>query len=205
MPEVRKKKFSLRPIGYDEISLVDDGAAGSAHVLIAKRRSRGRVSANASQSAQNSDTINISRKPPKGKGGRDKGRSQSNPCSTSSNSTGAKTGDSSQRAQNWKDERHKRDQDGQFSETPQESKSKYGKGGTTKAKMDRACRSKKGSKGKPKKPDVTLKTPRRARKGKVKPSTDDGRSVAKRSAMSTWDTDAQLMSIMERKAAPHGR
>lgn len=124
------KKNALFPIEYDEVSLVDNGAAGGAHVVIFKR-GPGKVV-----------------KPPKvktklGAAPRVKqGRSQSNPCSTKTNSTGQKTGKSSTRAKNWNESKHPRNKKGQMATTSAKSKAAHGKGGTTKAKLDAKCRSK---------------------------------------------------------------
>lgn len=111
------KKNSLFPIAYDEISLVDEGAAGSADVLISKRnikKDRGPI--NGGSACKSCGALN------------------------SKNSTGAKDG-KSKRGKNWKEERHPRDKDGKMKKTSPESKSKYGKDGTTQEKLERKCRS----------------------------------------------------------------
>lgn len=117
------KKNSLFPIAYDEVSLVDDGAAGSAHVLIKKRR------------------VSVAHDTkPSGKK-----ESPCKACGAKENSTGKKDGKST-RSKNWKSERHPRDEEGKMAPTSSESKAAHGKGGTTQAKLDSQCKKCKGKK-----------------------------------------------------------
>lgn len=167
------KKNSLFPIAYDEISLVDEGAAGSAHVLIAK-----------------ADTVERVPKKKKLAGG-GKVNGSSGECSSckelkETNSTGAKTGKSSNRAKNWKEERHPRDSKGKMKSSTADSKKAYGKKGTTKAKLESKCKNcrkkKKGGSG--------------AISGVAK---NNARPVVNKSAMSSWDATTRIRAIMERK------
>ena len=186
MPKPTVKKNSLFPIAYDEVSLVDEGAAGSAHVLITKRR----------------PVVPKNQKGKKGKGKKNRygfevtnattgqvvASSKDKPCKSCAaakkkNSTGKKDGKST-RSQNWKEERHPRDEKGQMTQSSSESKAAHGKGGTTQAKLDaqcKKCRKKKGKKG----TQHTLVTPI----GKTNQPT----------AMSRWDSEAHIRAIMERK------
>lgn len=189
----KPKRHALFPLAYDEISLVDDGAAGSADVLIMKRNGAvtkarpraGRVVAGSGAREPGRPPVKDKNK---GKGGKKGGgRSQENPCSTASNKTGKKDGKST-RSKNWKEEKHKRKEGGKFAETSSESKAKNGKGGTTKAKLDAACRKKKGGKGgnAEGRPVTGSKRPRR------KPKIE-------KSSIARWDSDAHLRALMERK------
>lgn len=182
---VAVKKNSLFPIAYDEISLVDSGAAGDAHVLIMKRESSSEIEKakikpklrrqvnriidqRQAKNKKSKATIGTSA-PSAKKGGK---KPKSTPCNPKS-ATGAKETDpkkKSVRAKNFKEEKHPRKANGQMTQTSAESKKKNGKGGTTKAKQDAACRAKKGS---------------------VKKTN---------SAMSSWNTEALLMGAIERKA-----
>jgi hypothetical protein len=156
------KKNALFPIAYDEISLVDEGAAGSADVLIMKRN------------------------------GIAKGRTQSNPCSTASNSSGKKDGKST-RSKNWDENKHPCDEKGKMKQSSSESKKQNGKGGTTKAKLDAKCKEKKRKGVKPAR--QTTRDPEGRRKIRRRRAE---KSVEK-TAMSTWDSDAQVRALMERK------
>lgn len=171
---MKVKKHSLFPLGYDEISLVDEGAAGSADVLIMKRR----VAAGKPKAAK--------LQPKKKKKG--KGKSQENPCTDETNSTGAKDG-KSKRSKNFEEKKHPRDEKGQMKETSKESKEKYGKDGTTKAKLEAECRRRRrGNKVK------QAKTPNKL------PTVKKGRSTITKTSMSTWDSDAHIRALLERKA-----
>lgn len=180
------KKNALFPLAYDEVSLVDDGAAGSAHVLITKRtikKDRGPIHTGAPPPphSSGSGTFNVVRPPKKKKKG---------VCAScgKENGTGAKTGDSSNRAKNWKEERHPRDEKGKMKGTDKKSKSAHGKGGTTQAKLDRKCKNCRKKKKDVKKNIV----------GRKQKFQDKGRPVVK-SAMSSAITDAHVLAIMERK------
>jgi len=109
------KKYRLKAMEYDEISLVDAGANQEAHVLLVKRDRK------------------------IGKRVLDSG-SDSSGRTTSSNSSAPKKNpdeqSNTQRAQNWDDARHPRSPagspaGGEFSNTSAASKEKYGRGGTT--------------------------------------------------------------------------
>lgn len=141
------KKHSLFPHAYDEVSLVDEGAAGSAHVLITKKAAKS-----------------------------GKGRSMENPCTTDSNPSGAKDG-KSKRSKNFEEKKHPRDSKGQMKQTSSESKAKYGKDGTTKAKLDAKCK-------------------RRKKKG----SGSVSKIGVSKTAMSQWDTQTAVLTKLERKA-----
>lgn len=169
------KKHRLRPIEYDEVSLVDSGAAQDAHVLILKRKT---------------------------------------PCGSEvpSNSTGKKDG-KSKRSKNWDEEKHPRKSDGTMDKTSAASKEKYGKGGTTAA--NRGCGTSKGDADKKKKAPKTngdknaLETARgilnnreknrKKKKRAVNNIIRDAENAVKKST-STWDTDARVRAILERKA-----
>lgn len=146
MPNKRKKN-SLFPIGYDEISLVDSGASQEADVLIFKREvplSKARPSNPREKKLLNAVKNTKYPGKPGSKTGKDR-KPESDPCKDVTNSTGAKEDDpskKSERGKNYKEERHKRKEDGTYDKTSAESKKKYGKGGTTKAKQDAECRSK---------------------------------------------------------------
>lgn len=136
MPEeMRKRRHRLTNMRYDEISFVDRGANQHAHVVIVKRdpeivtKQRAPVEGNTSKPAE-----------------RKAGWYAADRAPTKS---GSGKGAKSQRAQNWKEDKHKRKAagspaGGEFDKTSAESKKKYGKGGTTKAKQDAAA--KKGAK-----------------------------------------------------------
>lgn len=66
-----------------------------------------------------------------------------NPCKPT-NSTGAKASGSgrSKRAKSFKEDRHPRTKQGKMKQTSAASKKKYGKSGTTKAKLTARCRAK---------------------------------------------------------------
>lgn len=172
---MNKKKHALFPHAYDEISLVDSGAAQDAHVLILKR-----------------DTIGKAEKAVKVKD-----KKKGTPCDPKS-TTGAKETDpkkKSTRGKNFKEERHPRDSKGRMKQTSADSKSKYGKGGSTKAKLARECKDRKGGKGRKPIREITtdperVKAIRRKRreKDKVKKS------------MTTWAEDARVRATLERKA-----
>jgi len=198
----KPKRYSLRPVAYDEVSLVDEGVAGSADVLIMKRKTPPRTSVGRTRAGSHvkdpgsrpSKVPNTGAKvvPPK----KSSGRSQSNPCSTKTNSTGAKAGGgkgASQRGQNWQDARHPRDDQGQFGSSSGKSKSKYGKGGTTKSKLDAACRAngKKKSGGSPIAQQSAMnggaaKGRRARRKSQLNVFQNGGRRPVRKSALSTW-------------------
>lgn len=176
------KKNSLFPIAYDEVSLVDEGAAGSAHVLIAKRDKKPKGKRKGKKGEAHFEVVNA------GTGqvvASDK-KSKNKPCekckaAKKKNSTGKKDGKST-RSQNWKEERHPRDEKGKMTQSSSESKAKHGKGGTTQAKLDASCKQCQ-KKGKKKGKAHSLVTP-----------------LGKRnSAMSRWDSEAQVRAIMERK------
>lgn len=158
------KRNSLFPVEYDEVSLVDSGAADDAHVLIMKRAA----------------------------------------CVAPS-STGAKTGKSSQRAKSWSETKHPRNASGQMTNTSSASKSKYGKGGTTSAKQEADCKKKKG----PSLKERVKANETRAKKELVAAGLVSGKKKVKKSSKKelpvvksdSWNTDARLRAIMERKAA----
>lgn len=200
------KKNVLFPMEYDEISLVDSGAAGDAHVLIMKRDgSSVRKSAPTKPPTVPGSTSTPQAAPVKG----GHKRKKSNPCNPK-NSTGAKTGDSSQRAENWNEGRHPRQSGGKFGQTSSGSKNKYGNGGTTKAKQNAACRKKKSVVSITSDPDRRRRIRRRRRGGTptaeqvssaptgIPGTKPKGKKVAKNSG--SWDTEARLRAIMERKA-----
>jgi hypothetical protein len=141
----KPKKHALFPLGYDEVSLVDEGAAGSADVLIMKRA----TTTNKTSGGSSSDCYG-------------------------SHETGAKDGKST-RSKNFDEKKHPRDKKGKMKETSKESKEKYGKGGTTKSKLEAQCRKKKS---------VAKK----------------GRSTIQKSSMSTWNAEAHIRALLERKA-----
>lgn len=136
-----QKKNRLIPKEYDEVSLVDAGANQHAHTLIIKREE-------------------ISKRPPPGEGGwtptlqlkyqRKKPKKSKKNQTTNSieqsrsrKKSRPKKRGTSQRARNWKEERHPREKSGEpdggeFTTSSASSKKKYGKGGTTKAKLLRA-------------------------------------------------------------------
>lgn len=144
MTEVKKKRHRLSGMVYDEVSLVDTGANQHAHVVIAKadtlvakeQRKAGWYSSE--NDGKGLGSTNISAKQRKAleddkvkrdKSKRDKDRKES------------------ERAEKWKEERHKRapagsPAGGEFDETDSESKRKYGRGGTTKEKLERLERRK---------------------------------------------------------------
>jgi hypothetical protein len=160
------KKNSLFPLQYDEVSLVDSGANQHADILIMKRENP--VTKIAVPDTKKTDS-------------KKKRKPESDPCGDTTNSTGAKETDPSKkstRAKNYKEDRHKRKEDGQFSQTDKKSKEKYGKDGTTKAKQDAECKSKGG---KPKK-------------------GTSGATLQKSFSFITAVTDARLRGILERKA-----
>lgn len=120
MPEEQKKKrHRLTKMVYDEISFVDRGANQHANVVIVKREAPEPTS-----------------KPRERKAGwyaADRAPTES----------GSGKGKKSQRSMNWKEDKHPRKASGspaggEFDKTSAESKKKYGKGGTTKAKQDAA-------------------------------------------------------------------
>ena len=135
MPEeLKKKRHRLMNMRYDEISFVDRGANQHAHVMIVKRDISKQRPADSSGPT-----------PKSGGGERKAGWYAADRAPTQS---GSGKGKQSQRAQNWKEDKHKRKASGspsggEFDKTSAESKKKYGKGGTTKAKQDAA---KKGAK-----------------------------------------------------------
>lgn len=192
----KPKRNALFPLGYDEVSLVDEGAGEEVDVLIAKRN-------NAIGKAK-SGTVKVgSQSKTPGKGGTGK---RSNPCNPKS-STGAKTGNSSKRAVNWKEEKHPRDAKGRMAQSSSESKAKNGKGGTTKSKLDAACRGKKKGGGKSTYVQVRNKKPI----GEITSDPDEQKKIRSRrrkkqqkgsvekSALSTWrSNDAHIRAIMER-------
>lgn len=132
------KKQSLFPVEYDEISLVDSGASQEADVLIFKRDgsiTKARVPGSVPSAGV------------KGPGGPKKAAtpSMSKPCATGTNSTGKKIGGASgasARGKNWAPGKHPRNAKGQMAPTSAKSKQKFGKGGTTKAKLNAACKNK---------------------------------------------------------------
>jgi hypothetical protein len=167
------KKNALVPIEYDEISLVDSGGGAADDGSIAP-------------------SVLIMK------------RASCVPPS----STGAKTGNSSQRAKNWTETKHPRKK-GQFSETSSASKAANGKGGTTAAKQEADCRKEKSGSSLAERVAANEKRsikemreagllPKKKRK-KKRPQRDGGRPVVKKSE--SWNTDARLRAIMERKAA----
>lgn len=220
MAETKVKRHSLRPIVYDEVSLVDEGAAGSAQVLIFKRagirkleresrvdiggtgdtatsrkknrkKRRGKLPGRTSASNLDSSTSKPDSSTSKPK--KSSGRSQSNPCSDETNSSGTGKG---KRSKTYKEERHPRDEQGQFDETSQSSKEKYGKGGTTKSKLDRACRDKK----KKRKSGPALNSSEWRDRGR-KPVQKRKMSVElNNSNLGSWDSKTRLLEIMERKS-----
>ena len=165
------KKNALFPIAYDEISLVDSGGGAAEDGSIAP-------------------SVLIMK------------RANCVPPS----STGAKTGDSSNRAKNWKETRHPRKK-GQFAQTSSDSKSQYGKGGTTSAKQEAECRKKPSKtiaervaanekRSRTEMREAGLLPPKRKKR---KGPKNEGRPTVKKSE--SWNTDARLRAIMERKAA----
>jgi hypothetical protein len=133
------QKNSLFPLAYDEISLVDSGAAQDADVLIYK------AFAPASALGPKGSALTAAPKgqkpPPKGA----KPPTMKNPCAKGTNATGAKKGKgkgASTRAKNFNPSKHPRNAKGQMAATSAASKKKNGKGGTTKAKLNAACKSK---------------------------------------------------------------
>jgi hypothetical protein len=110
------KKNRLFPLSYDEISLVDSGGGAAEDgsiapdVLIMKRNT-----------ISPDQVLKL------------------DPCSPKS-STGEEESKKSKRGKNWKEERHPRDEKGRMKKSSADSKSKHGKGGTTKSKLDAECR-----------------------------------------------------------------
>lgn len=212
------KRQSLFPIEYDEISLVDSGGGAaedgsiSPSVLIMKRDNSvnklNPVSNNpggsskpsgssSSGSSSSSSTKSTAPSPVVGSGGKKK-KKKTDPCNPKS-STGAKTGKSSQRAKNWQDGKHPRQQGGKFGTTSAESKKKYGKGGTTKSKQVAECKRRHGAKvgeaaPKTREPHALKFTPQNALAAGAK-----GRK--KKILVKSWNTDARLRALVERKAA----
>lgn len=222
-------KQALFPIEYDEISLVDSGAAGGAHVLIFKRhaskvlklnpvgnapgipprtkkRKPSGSSTSSSTSSSSSSGSSSSRTSGTQGGGTTKPKKtkkpKTNPCNPKS-STGKKTGKSSQRAKNWNGSRHPRQQGGKFGQTSQQSKQKYGKGGTTKAKQVAECK-RRHSKSRVKSVGVgsSRYKPANARAANARGLKAAQRAVRRRDRVTkNWKTDAQLRALVERKAA----
>jgi hypothetical protein len=135
------KKNRLTPKKYDEVSLVDAGANQDAHVLIYKR--------------QSDDVLELSKRTPqegtKYRAGRKVPKLKPKPLQSyfdAENKVGGKglphdkkkKRGTTKRAKNWKEDRHARDKDGEWDTTSSESKKKYGKNGTTKAKLKNAER-----------------------------------------------------------------
>jgi len=111
-----KKKFRLTNMVYDEISLVDKGANQHAHVVIVKR-----------------DVSKAEAKAPVG-------NMPKNRKADYYNSKKAKN--PSARSSSWDEKKHPRKASGspaggEFDKTSDESKEKYGKGGTTKEKLEK--------------------------------------------------------------------
>ncbi|MFE9742948.1 LysM peptidoglycan-binding domain-containing protein [Streptomyces sp. NPDC006477] len=104
---------------YDEVSLVDAGANQHAHVVIVKRQDDGPSAPAPKKSERKANWYASNRE---------------------ATVSGSGKGKKSQRAQNWDDGKHPRKPKGspaggEFDKTSEESKRKYGKGGTTKAKQ----------------------------------------------------------------------
>lgn len=138
MTEVKRKRHRLSKMRYDEVSLVDVGANQHAHVVIAKA---GPYSAEPSGdpikpqglSAKQRKTLEDDAVKQRQKA-RDKQRKERDKAE-------------SERGENWKEGRHKRrpagsPAGGEFDTTSDESKRKYGRGGTTQEKLDRLERRK---------------------------------------------------------------
>lgn len=133
MAPKKPRRHRLTKMVYDEISFVDRGANQHANVMIVKRE--GVAKQRPAEGGSSS----------KGGGERKAGWYAADRAPTKS---GSGKGAKSERAQNWKEDRHKRKaagspSGGEFDKTSGDSKKKYGKGGTTKAKQDAA---KKGAK-----------------------------------------------------------
>lgn len=138
-----KKRHRLTKMVYDEVSLVDVGANQHAHVVIAKsdtlekaERKAGWYSTENDGKALGSTSVSAKQrkileddKVKRDKAKRDKKRGES------------------ERAENWQEGRHKRKAagspaGGEFDTTSSESKRRYGRGGTTKEKLERLERRK---------------------------------------------------------------
>lgn len=140
-----KKRHRLTKMVYDEVSLVDVGANQHAHVVIAKadtttvakeQRKAGWYSSENDGKGLGSTSISAKQrktleddKVKRDKAKRDKKRGET------------------ERAENWQEGRHARKPSGspaggEFDTTSDESKRKYGRGGTTKEKLERLERRK---------------------------------------------------------------
>jgi hypothetical protein len=217
------KKQTLFPLAYDEISLVDAGGGAAEDdsiapsVLIAKRdgsrvRKLNPVGNNPTRKKSKQTpgtkpnlTTHVTSPSPSSststKPLNSKKKKKVDPCNPKS-STGKKTGKSSKRAKTWAEGKHPRQtgsKGGQFGTTSSASKKKYGKGGTTKAKQLAECKRRHGS-PKPKSTKAPRYVPMNARarnaKGRKRSSAGVGATVAK-----SWDTDARVRALLERKAA----
>jgi hypothetical protein len=207
------KKQALFPIAYDEISLVDSGGGAADDgsiapaVLIMKRESSSVQKLNSRQTPPTKPIPPRKPRKPKSSGGSvpqpkplqisvKEPKKKNNPCDPKS-STGAKTGKSSQRAKNWQEGKHPRQQGGKFGQTSQASKKKYGKGGTTKAKQVAECK-RRHSRGKGK---YIPQNARAANARGLKSANKAARAgSAGGSVTKNWKTDAQLRALVERKA-----
>jgi hypothetical protein len=129
------KKHALFPIAYDEVSLVDEGAAGSANVVIIKRDGSVKKRLPVSE-APPPPKVKTRKKTPKGKKKDFLSSSRKRQWKLS-----REEGDKSGRGSDSWEKKIKRapkgsPAGGEFSETSSENKRKYGKNGTTKAKLD---------------------------------------------------------------------
>jgi len=118
----KPKRNRLTNMVYDEISLVDKGANQHAHVVIIKRDDEAVNNANRKARANSS----VGTMPKNRKADYYNSKTAKNPSARSSS---------------WDDKKHPRKASGspsggEFDKTSAESKKKYGKGGTTKAKLD---------------------------------------------------------------------
>lgn len=142
MPEIldpKKRRNRLTNMIYDEISFVDKGANQHAHVVLVKRDDEAVMAANRAARKNGSSSS----------GGRKADWYAADRAPTES---GSGKGKKSERAMHWKEDKHPRNakgsgspRGGTFKKTSAQSKKKYGKGGTTKAKLD--AKKKSGSKG----------------------------------------------------------
>lgn len=136
--EVKKtKRHRLTNMRYDEISFVDRGANQHANVMIVKREGVSKTSVDATGVHPGQKSSGGSKPPPRKAGWYAADRAPTE--------SGSGKGKKSQRAQNWKTDKHPRKASGspaggEFDQTSDESKKKYGKGGTTAAKQKAASK-----------------------------------------------------------------
>lgn len=122
-PDVTKRRHRLTNMVYDEVSFVDAGANQHADVVLVKRAGVEKLmhdpspKTKSSAPKQTADWYHENKAP--------------------TDASGTKT---DLRAQHWEESRHPRIVNGTWAETSGASKKKYGKGGTTKAKLTAAQR-----------------------------------------------------------------